>query len=122
MLYKLDELSHIVSAYLERRVDKEVGDITVACNHAANKAVEHVRVNDRILVNINESALILDFMHELIALFYADNRALGGLDSLVGKVDQLLGLTCSLDADNKFNHNNPPIWLKFGFPLLFTES
>ena len=43
MLYKLDELSHIVSAYLERRVDKEVGDITVACNHAANKAVACAR-------------------------------------------------------------------------------
>ena len=59
---------HIVLADLQCRIDKQISDIVVARKDSRSKTVKRLTVLDKILVRINETALIRNVKLELVAL------------------------------------------------------
>ena len=85
-----------------------MGDIEVAGMQTAEEALQHIGVRNAVFLGIHQADTVVDIISQLLAILYADHiTGLGG-DGVVDGLDQLLGLTGTLQAHNNINHRGSP--------------
>ena len=79
-------------------VDKDVGDVEIACVQAAQEALEHIGGGNAVFPGIHQANLIGYIIGQLLAVLNADDIAVGVRHSRVDGIDQLLGLAGALSG------------------------
>ena len=87
---------NVISANLKSGIYVNIGDIAVRCKNTCDKSAKSLCIGNKIIVRVNKSCLVCNFVGELIALLNADNRAVRGLSRIVGKLDEGLGFSGAL--------------------------
>ena len=77
LLKEASESLVILSADLEGSVNKNVGYVVVACDYAAEEAVERIVAADAVVVGLNEPCTVVDIVGKEPFLFDADYVAVG---------------------------------------------
>lgn len=83
----------VIVADAKRRINKNMSHVVIAGENARNEPVKRTGVKDKVLVNIDESATVVDIIAELYPLFDANDRTLAGLNCLVDQIDKTF-LSC----------------------------
>ena len=107
----LNEIYHRLDLFandLACGIYEDIRNVVVACADACDEAVELGRTVEIVLVNVNESAAIIYVIAKLDTLLNANDAALGFGNSLVDKVDKILGFSGAFYSSDKFNHFIPP--------------
>ena len=89
---------------LGQAVDEDMGDVIVAGVQAADEALHSGVISDVILAGLDQTDLVADVQHQLLALLNTNNIAVLGIDGAVDHFDNLLGLTGALLAHDNSNH------------------
>ena len=99
------ESGKVTAAYFERRVNKQIGHVAVACENTCHETAETRSIADKILIGVDQANLIIDVVAELGTLLQADHISLGGGERLIGFINESFGFSGTLNADTKFNHS-----------------
>jgi hypothetical protein len=108
VVHKALEGVEVLIADAKRRVNEDVGNVVIACKDARNEAVKSTCVKHEVFVNVDKSAARGDIVAKLDTLLNANDAALGFGNSLVDKVDKILGFSGAFYSSDKFNHFIPP--------------
>ena len=93
----------VIVADAKRRINKNMSHVVIAGENARNEPVKRTGVKDKVLVNIDESATVVDIIAELYPLFDANDRTLAGLNCLVDQIDRLFVLPEPLTPINNLS-------------------
>ena len=97
-------VSLLVAEDLTGTVDEQIGDVAVTGQDAGDHAAQSDTALNEVIVGIDETNFITDFMTQGSALLNAHYVALGGLQSLIYGCNQGFGLTGTLYANKQFDH------------------
>ena len=94
-------------AQLHEGVDKDGAHIEVLAEHAAEEAQEHFGGVNVIVAGVDKANLVVDVEHVAIIVVQEDHIVGGLLGSVIGHIDQTLGLAGALFACDDLNHGKP---------------
>lgn len=95
-------------------LNKDLGDVIVACVQAADKALEHLKVVNAVFLGVHQTDLIMNVIGQLGVVLDAHHTAALILGGGVDQLDHLLGLAGALDPHDHSHHINHSFSLSTG--------
>ena len=124
-LHKSDQrIGGLVPYQLEEIIHENIGYIIVACMHAAEHALEQLICINAVCAGINKAGLIRNVIGELALLLNDDHIALTVFYCFTHHVNELLGLTGTLQTHQQLNHvdHAPLSFIVGALPIAYQSS
>ncbi len=100
LIAELFKAYHIVVADLQRRINIYIGNVMVTCKYTRDETEQGLSVANAVLVGIYKTSGMLDVVGKLCTLFDAYYRTLRLFGSGIDHFNEMLGLACTLNADD----------------------
>ena len=90
----------------EEAVDENGADIVVLGEKTTDEAVKAFKPGDCIIDGVDQAAVMIDVIGQLLRFFNSDHAAMHNLNCLVDHLNQLFGFAGAFEADDAFDHRN----------------